>query len=139
RSIISLRSRSSSTANRAGTLASNGNCCSSRVHSAWMVWTFRPPGVSSAHANSARARILKSALGCATPASRSAPACCGPRAGLGAALLPFLDPQPAGRGPFLDAGEIVIGAVSVRPHRQIERGIGLAFVLEAADQRFELP
>ena len=55
RSINSVWSRSSSTAKRAGTLASNGNCCSSRVHSAWMVCTFSPPGVSSAQANSLRA------------------------------------------------------------------------------------
>ena len=59
RSIISVWSRSSSTAKRAGTLASNGNCCSSRVHSAWMVCTFSPPGVSSAEANSSRARIAQ--------------------------------------------------------------------------------
>ena len=38
----------SSTAKRAGTLASNGNCCSSRVHSAWMVWTSARPA-SPAH------------------------------------------------------------------------------------------
>jgi len=59
RSIISVWSRSSSTAKRAGTLASNGNCCSSRVHIAWMVCTFRPPGVSSAQANSLRADFAK--------------------------------------------------------------------------------
>ena len=34
RSIISVWSRSSSTAKRAGTLASKGNCCNRRVHSA---------------------------------------------------------------------------------------------------------
>ena len=57
RSIISFWSRSSSTAKRAGTLASNGNCCSSRVHSAWIVCTLSPPGVSSAQANSFRAAL----------------------------------------------------------------------------------
>ena len=58
-------SRSSSCALRAclparrsapATLASNGNWCSSRVQKAWMVCTLRPPGVSSAMANSRRAR-----------------------------------------------------------------------------------
>src|ERR1700716_2382268 len=62
----------------------------------------------------------------------------GPRRGWGAAQLLFFDPQAAGCGPFLDAGEIVVGAVTVRPHRQIERGIGLGFVLEGADQRLQL-
>src|SRR5882724_12416472 len=62
----------------------------------------------------------------------------GPRRELGAARLPFFDPQSAGCGPFLDAGEIVVSAVAVRPHRQIERGIGLAFVLEFADQFLKL-
>ena len=47
---------SSSTVKRAATLASNGNWCSSRVQKAWMVCTFSPPGVSSAEANSRRAR-----------------------------------------------------------------------------------
>ena len=47
---------SSSTVKRAATLASNGNWCSSRVQKAWMVCTFSPPGVSSAEANSLRAR-----------------------------------------------------------------------------------
>src|SRR6266702_1081861 len=69
RSIISFWSRSSITEKRAGTLASNGNCCSSRVQSAWMVCTFNPPGVSSAQANSSRARILKIASGRVIPAS----------------------------------------------------------------------
>ena len=59
RSIMSFWSRSSSTAKRAGTLASNGNCCSSRVQSAWMVCTFSPPGVSSARANSSRAAFRR--------------------------------------------------------------------------------
>ena len=63
RSIISFWSRSSSTAKRAGTLASNGNCCSSRVHSAWMVCTFSPPGVSSAQANSLRAALAQACVG----------------------------------------------------------------------------
>ena len=72
RSIISFWSRSSSTAKRAGTLASNGNCCSRRVHSAWMVCTFSPPGVSSAQANSFRAASRSFAVGCAMPASRIA-------------------------------------------------------------------
>ena len=69
RSIISFWSRSSSTANRAGTLASNGNCCSRRVQSAWMVCTLRPPGVSSAQANSSRAAIAQAGSGRAMPAS----------------------------------------------------------------------
>ena len=38
----------------------------------------------------------------------------------------------------LIAGEIVIGAVTVGPHRQVQRGIGLVFVLEFADQLLEL-
>src|SRR5256885_13694177 len=62
----------------------------------------------------------------------------GPRREWGAARLPFFDPQSAGCGPFLDAGEIVVSAVAARPHRQIERGIGLAFVLEFADQFLKL-
>ena len=40
-------------------------------------------------------------------------------------------PSAAGRRPFLDAGEIVVGAVAVRPHRQDQRAIGLVLVLEA--------
>src|SRR5690348_9263618 len=44
----------------------------------------------------------------------------------------------AGRGPFLDAREIVVGAVAVLPHRETERGIALRLVLEFADQPFEL-
>ena len=58
--------------------------------------------------------------------------------GMGRGALPFLDSQTAGGGPFLDAGEIVVGAVAVRPHRQIERGVGLVLVLEGADQVFQL-
>ena len=56
---------SSSTVKRAATLASNGNWCSSRVQKAWMVCTFSPPGVSSAEANSRRARARCAALGLA--------------------------------------------------------------------------
>ena len=213
RSIISFWSRSSSTAKRAGTLASNGNCCSSRVHSAWMVCTFSPPGVSSAEANSLRAALAQPRVGMrdAGLADRGVQRGViqrdpmaergehplrhvgggglgegdaedffrrhvveqqpdhalhqhmglagsgigrneGGGRGIGRARLrgangvgewggapsPFLDPQSAGRRPFLDAGEIVIGAVAVRPHRQVERGIGLVFVLEFADQVFEL-
>src|SRR5207302_10360945 len=67
-----------------------------------------------------------------------APGWRGQHRGLGAAPSPFFDPQAAGRGPFLDTGEVVVGAVAVRPHRQIERGIGLVLVLEGADQLFEL-
>ena len=55
-SSICCCSVSSSTRKRAATLASNGNCCSSRVQKPWMVCTLRPPGVSSAEANSRRAR-----------------------------------------------------------------------------------
>ena len=213
RSIISVWSRSSSTAKRAGTLASNGNCCSSRVHSAWMVCTFRPPGVSSAQAKSLRASLRSFALGCAIPASRIAcvqrlvierdPMAEGGKhplrhiggggfrerdaenflrrnavkqqpdhplyqhmgfagAGIGrhesgcrrvgrARLCRAHGigndagrfhhssyPQAAGRGPFLDAGEIVIRTVAVGPHRQVQRGIGLVFVIEFADQLLEL-
>src|SRR3954469_15970243 len=58
--------------------------------------------------------------------------------GWGAVPSPFLDPQSAGRGPFLDPGKIVIGAVAVGPHRQVQRGVGLVLVLEGADQRLEL-
>ena len=50
---------SSSTWKRAATSASNGNCCRSRVQKAWMVCTFNPPGVSSASANSLRARASR--------------------------------------------------------------------------------
>ena len=46
---------SSSTLKRAATSASNGNWCRRRVQKAWMVCTFRPPGVSIATANSRRA------------------------------------------------------------------------------------
>ena len=53
--------RSSSTSKRAATSASNGNWCSSRVQNAWMVCTFSPPGVSSACANSRRARVRRCA------------------------------------------------------------------------------
>jgi len=54
---------SSSTVKRAATLASKGNWCSNRVQKAWMVCTFKPPGVSSAEANSRRARARCTALG----------------------------------------------------------------------------
>src|SRR6202035_264596 len=69
--------------------------------------------------------------------SMRAPGWRGPLREWGGVPSPFFDPQPAGRRPFLDAGEIVVSAVTVRPHRQIERGIGLALVLEGADQRFQ--
>ena len=59
RSINSDCVRSSSTSKRAATSASNGNWCSSRVQNAWMVCTFSPPGVSSACANSRRARVRR--------------------------------------------------------------------------------
>ena len=48
---------SSSTAKRAGTLASNGTRCSSRSQKAWMVSIFSPPGVSTARAKSVRASL----------------------------------------------------------------------------------
>ncbi len=191
-----------------GTLASNGNCCSSRVHSAWMVCTFSPPGVSSALANSFRAAIaaarrtgdagladrgvervvverdpvaergehplrhvgggglgegdaedlfrrhaveqqadhaLHQHMGLAragigrdegrgAPGSRRGPARREPRAESGGGPSPFLDPQAAGRRPFLDPRQVVISAVAVGPHRQVQRGVGLVLVLEAADQ-----
>ena len=60
---------SSSTSKRAATLASNGNRCRSCVQKAWMVCTLRPPGVSSASANSCRARRRSAAEGRATPAA----------------------------------------------------------------------
>src|SRR6476660_2654220 len=69
---------------------------------------------------------------------RRAPAWRGPPGESGGARSPFLDPQSAGRRPFLDAGEIVIGAVAVRPHRQVQGGIGFVFVLEFAKEDFEL-
>src|SRR5664279_611358 len=212
RSIISFWSRSSSTAKRAGTLASNGNCCSSRVHSAWMVCTFNPPGVSNAQANSSRARLRKRASSRAIPASRIAASSAAsssvtqsPRventrsailaaaalvkvmqrifsgdtplsnsritrctstwvlpepafaetnadeagsearawvartaSGIGRGTFTIPRSQAAGRGPFLDAGEIVVAAVAVRPHRQIERSIRFVLVLEFADQDFKL-
>ena len=56
-------SASSSTVNRAATLASNGNWWRSRVQKAWMVCTLSPPGVSSARANSRRARARRAASG----------------------------------------------------------------------------
>src|SRR5437868_2971696 len=58
--------------------------------------------------------------------------------GWGAEPSPFLDPQSAGRRPLLDAGEIVIGAVAVGPHRQVQGCVGLFLVVEGADQRFQL-
>ncbi len=45
-------------------------CCSSRVQKAWMVCTFRPPGVSSASANSLRARASRLASMRLTPVLR---------------------------------------------------------------------
>ena len=46
-------------------LASSGNWCSTDSQKAWMVWIFSPPGVSSASANSRRARRSLSAVGLA--------------------------------------------------------------------------
>ncbi len=63
RSISSDWVRSSSTSKRAATSASKGNWCNSRVQNAWMVCTFSPPGVSSACANSRRARSRRAASG----------------------------------------------------------------------------
>src|ERR1700756_192977 len=51
---------------------------------------------------------------------------------------PFFDSEAAGRRPFLDAGEIVISAVAVGPHRQVQRAIRLLLVLELADEHLEL-
>ncbi len=48
-------SRWSSTSKWPATLASKGNWWSRRSQKAWMVWIFRPPGVSSARAKSLRA------------------------------------------------------------------------------------
>ena len=47
-----------------------GIACSSRVQKAWMVCTFRPPGVSSASANSLRARASRLASTRLTPVLR---------------------------------------------------------------------
>ena len=74
RSSSSASARSSSTSKRAATLASNGNWCSSRVQKAWMVCTFRPPGVSSASANSRRARARSAAHRARRWTSRGSPA-----------------------------------------------------------------
>src|ERR1700733_3412620 len=60
------------------------------------------------------------------------------RKGFTIARSPFLNPEAAGRRPLLDAGEVVIVAVTVRPHRQIERRIRLILVVELPDQYFEL-
>ena len=54
---------SSSTSKPAPTSASNGNWCSRLVQKAWMVCTFSPPGVSSASANSRRARVAQLRVG----------------------------------------------------------------------------
>ena len=62
---------SSSTAKRAGTLASNGTRCSSRSQKAWMVSIFRPPGVSTARANSVRASRTCARVGVAPSSSVS--------------------------------------------------------------------
>ncbi len=60
---------SSSTAKRAGTLASNGTRCSSRSQKAWMVSIFNPPGVSTARANSVRASFTWARVGFAPSSS----------------------------------------------------------------------
>src|SRR4051794_10562062 len=39
--------------------------------------------------------------------------------------------------PFLDAGEVVVGTVSVLPHREHERQIGLLLILKSHDELFE--
>ena len=49
--------------NAPATLASSGNWCSTDSQKAWMVWIFSPPGVSSASANSLRARRSFSRVG----------------------------------------------------------------------------
>ena len=54
---------SSSTAKRAGTLASNGTRCSSRSQKAWMVSIFSPPGVST---RAGEQRAARAALGAAS-------------------------------------------------------------------------
>src|SRR6516164_11376225 len=72
------------------------------------------------------------------PDRTRAPAPRGPPAGSNAEPSPFLDPQAAGCGPFLDPREIVICAVAIGPHRQVQRPIGLILVFEFRDQRLEL-
>ena len=61
----SPRSISSSTRKPAGAFASKGKRCSSRSQKAWMVWIFKPPGVSTARAKSflAKSRVVASSLG----------------------------------------------------------------------------
>ena len=95
---------------------------SSRITRCTSTWVLPEPALAETKAEAAgsdaRACVARTASGMS-----------------GAAPSPFLDPQPAGRRPFLDAREIVVAAVAVRPHRQIERGVGLVLVLECADQR----
>src|SRR5262249_28877424 len=43
----------------------------------------------------------------------------------------------ARRRPLPDAGQIIIGAVAVRPHGQNERPVGRAFILETGDQHLQ--
>src|ERR1700674_1232032 len=40
--------------------------------------------------------------------------------------------------PLLDPREVVIGAITMRPHRENERTVRRTFVIEAADQRREV-
>ena len=65
----SAASRSSATRKPAATLASKGKRCSSRSQKAWMVWIFRPPGVSMVRANRRRAKASCAASGVAAPVS----------------------------------------------------------------------
>ena len=62
-------SRSSSARKPAGALASNGNRCSTRSQKAWMVWIFRPPGVSMTRANSFRASCRSARLAGGAPSA----------------------------------------------------------------------
>ena len=64
---------SSGTSKRDGTLASNGNKCSSRSQNAWIVWIFRPPGVSSVRAKSFRAAANCWAPGIGAPVATIRP------------------------------------------------------------------
>src|ERR1700677_8344 len=66
------------------------------------------------------------------------PACRGPQGGWCVLPSPFRKPQAAGRRPFLDPREIVVTAVAVGPHRQVQRTIGLGLALEFTNQRLEL-
>ena len=82
--------RSSRTPNCGATPASSGKRRSSASQKAWMVWIFRPPGVSSARANSVRARA--SCAGGRAPAGS-------PRRVEGLAQRGVVEHRPGAEGP----------------------------------------